>query len=293
MLIRPSLIRITRQTIKTFFLVILLCISCSGCLERGPNPTDPYEARNRKMYEFNDKFDTKILKPLARCYNKHIPSLIRNSVTHFFSNLSEISSFANNLLECKPKAALITLTRFWINSTMGIAGLHDVATEMGLKQQYADFGLTLMKWGDVNSPYTVSPFMGPSTYRDSVAMLFDIVLFSVYPHIPSFPAAAGLWTYSQFHRRAELLHSEALIEATQIDGYVQQRDAYLQHRKYLLAGGDPDAEPDLYVEGNDADNETAMDTDAEPDLYVEEDETTTSKQLLADPTKKAPAHTTQ
>ena len=248
---------------KQLIIVLLICSICSACLKRGPDPIDPYEASNRKVFALNEKIDNAVLKPLSRCYHKHIPFVFRDAVTNFFNNLSEIASFANNILQCRPKSALITLTRFWINTTLGIGGLHDVATDMGLNQQYADFGLTLMKWGDVNSPYTVSAFMGPSTYRDNVGMLFDLFLFSVYPHIPNLYASTGLWTYSQFHRRAELLQSEKVIEATQIDAYVQMRDAYLQNRKFLLQGGDPNAQPDLYVEAGAGKNHLKSETTPE------------------------------
>lgn len=134
---------------------------------------DPWEGFNRRMYYFNAKADAFVILPLVRGYKKITPDVIEASVSNFFNNLDEISTFINALLQIKLAVAGETFARFTLNSTLGIAGLFDVASSFGLNEQNEDFGQTLGFWGVGAGPYVVLPLLGPSSLRDALGIGFD------------------------------------------------------------------------------------------------------------------------
>lgn len=134
---------------------------------------DPWEGFNRRMYYFNAKADEYVILPVVKGYQKITPDVVERSVNNFFSNLDEISTFINALLQLKLSVAGETLARFTLNSTMGLAGLFDVATQIGFAQQNEDFGQTLGYWGVDAGPYLVLPLLGPSSLRDTTGLAFD------------------------------------------------------------------------------------------------------------------------
>lgn len=139
--------------------------------------SDPWEGFNRRMYYFNAKADEYVLLPVATGYKAITPDFVESGISNFFSNLGEIPTFINSVLQFKGKVALETLGRFAVNSTIGLAGLIDVATPIGLEEQNEDFGQTLGYWGMGPGPYVVLPFLGPSSLRDTVGSVVDMAAY--------------------------------------------------------------------------------------------------------------------
>lgn len=134
---------------------------------------DPLEGANRRIYKFNAQLDRYVLVPVVDAYKFVVPRFVRRRVSSFFQNLGEITTFTNSVLQASPDKATPTLGRFMINSTVGLFGLFDVATELGVPRQNADFGQTLGIWGVDAGPYLVLPALGPSNLRDAVGTAVD------------------------------------------------------------------------------------------------------------------------
>jgi phospholipid-binding lipoprotein MlaA len=134
---------------------------------------DPFEKFNRSMYNFNAGFDRYVFLPVVSGYETVTPDIAQKGVTNFFSNLGEVPNFVNNVLQGEVSDSGVTLGRFVINTTVGVLGLWDPATKMGIYQRKEDFGQTLGKWGVGNGPYLVLPFLGPSNLRDTTGLAFD------------------------------------------------------------------------------------------------------------------------
>lgn len=137
---------------------------------------DPWENYNRKMYIYNAKFDRYIFIPLVEGYEAVMPDFAEQGVSNFFSNLGEVSNIINSSLQLKPGSALTGLGRFGLNSTVGILGLWDPATELGLQEKQEDFGQTLGYWGVGAGPYLILPIAGPSSLRDASGTLVDFAI---------------------------------------------------------------------------------------------------------------------
>jgi phospholipid-binding lipoprotein MlaA len=203
------------------------------------NPTtmikkDPYESFNRVMYHFNDFIDTWILKPVAELYNKITPKPLNKGITNFFNNLDNVPTVANDVLQGNLYQASSDAWRLGLNSSIGVLGLFDVATPMGLEPNVEDFGLTLAQWGYKNSNYLVLPFFGPSTVRDGIGIPINYYFLSVYPYIEPPVDRYRLYALSVVDRRADLLGFEDVMQQAAIDKYTFIRDAYLQRRNYLI-----------------------------------------------------------
>lgn len=153
------------------FLILLLAMLLGGCATTGNlAENDPYEKFNRGVWAFNDAVDTVAIRPATQVYRTVTPVPARRGISNVLSNLSEPFSFINNLLQGKPDRAFNALGRFLVNSTIGVGGLADHATDMGLPRTREDFGQTLAVHGMRNSPYLVLPFYGPSTVRDALGI---------------------------------------------------------------------------------------------------------------------------
>ena len=209
------------------FLSLLLLIG--GCT-RGPNPQDPYESFNRNVFAMNQKIDRHIIRPSAVLYTKILPWPVRTGISNAFSNLGELTNIANNSLQGKVHGALTSTWRFIINSTVGIAGLIDVAKHIGLAPQYQDFGLTMAFYGDEHSPYFERPIAGPSTFRDFFGSIVDNLLWGQVTYIPHTGAQYALAGVYAIDYRASILPSEKMMNAASIDPYAFRRNAYLQYR---------------------------------------------------------------
>jgi phospholipid-binding lipoprotein MlaA len=225
----------TSRRVHAVVLVLLTCLAgCASLPEgRSPDPQDPFERFNRASFSFNDAIDTALLKPAAKVYTTITPQFVRTGVAHFFGNLSDIPSTLNHALQGDPKGAATHAARVTINSTVGLLGLLDVATPIGLERQREDFGLTLGAWGAGSGPYIVLPLFGPSSGRDAAGLLVDWATDPlVYVDDPS--ARAQLIGTRVVDQRAGLLGAEAAIDAASFGRYLLVRDAYLARRRSML-----------------------------------------------------------
>ncbi len=201
---------------------------------RSTNP-DPWESLNRKTFALNEKLDRYLAKPLAKAYRSTLPSLVRQAIGNFFTNLDEIDNSINNLLQWELEATSISLARLMINSTVGLGGLIEVSDSLGLKRKNADFGQTLATWRLASGPYLVLPILGPSTMRHTLSRPISTQT-SYYPYVEDVAARNSLRGVELFHKRSELLDAEELISG---DRYTFIRDVYLQQRRFFITGAAP------------------------------------------------------
>lgn len=201
----------------------------------GAKPKDPWEGFNRGVFAFNEGFDRYLMKPVTKGYRFIAPKPVEIGVSNFFDNLWEVNNILNDVLQWKWGQAANDTGRLLLNSTLGIAGLFDVASHLGLPESEGeDFGQTLAVWGVGQGPYLVLPVFGPSTVRDGSARI--IVDATVYPlsSIDHVPTRNQLWALNLIDLRSELLDAEGFISG---DRYVFIRDAYLNRRDYLIKDG--------------------------------------------------------
>lgn len=194
---------------------------------------DPWQGYNRAVYGFNATIDRAVLKPVAKGYQTVTPRPARSAIDNFFSNLDDIDNAVNNLLQGKPGQSVSDITRFLVNSTLGVGGLLDPASEIGLEKHQEDFGQTLRVWGFPEGPYFIVPFMGPSTVTATLGRPVGSALDPVryYHPVDHRNVLLGLRFIDE---REGLLASERLISG---DEYIFVRDAYLQRREYLINDG--------------------------------------------------------
>jgi len=219
----------------------------SGCVAVGPNPDDPYEKINRKIYSFNAVFDEYILKPPAKFYAFAVPAPVRAGVNNVYNNINMFPTVANDLLQADFQQAILDTWRFIINSSMGIAGIFDVASLCQLPPHENDLGITFAKWGDKHSPYIIIPFLGPSTIRDGFGLMFDYTFFTPYPYIHQDYMIESVLGFRYVDLRSRMFDTDKFISAAP-DPYAFMRDAYLQHRHYLIDGEQAITPGDLYVD---------------------------------------------
>ena len=221
------------------FAVVVLLAGAAGCATtNGGDERDPIEGFNRAMYSFNDGFDQAIGRPISTAYRDAVPNPIRTWVRNFFANVADLWTGANNLLQGKPMDTTVDWARFAFNTTFGIFGLNDVATEFGLEKHDEDFGQTFGRWGMPNGAYIVWPFLGSSTVRDSAGLVFDLSLDPILQHKPV-RVRNAMTLLRATSRRADLLDASRILEEAALDKYVFQRDAYLQRRRSLIYDGNP------------------------------------------------------
>ncbi|MCF8150461.1 MAG: VacJ family lipoprotein [Burkholderiaceae bacterium] len=222
--------RIKSAAVATMALGLL-----AGCATSG-NPKDPIEGFNRAVFAFNEGLDTVIMKPVATGYEAVLPSPIRTGVTNFFSNIEDLFIGVNNLLQGKVPEAFSDLGRVVINSTVGLLGVIDFATDAGLEKHDEDFGQTFGRWGVGNGAYVVVPVFGPRTVRDTVGLVLDVAADPVANHNPTRTRDAAL-VLRLVNDRANLLPADKVIEEAALDKYTYMRDAYLQRRRKLIHDG--------------------------------------------------------
>jgi len=218
---------------------LLLAALLAGCATTGDrDPKDPWEGFNRKSYAFNEKLDEVVLKPVAQGYVKVVPAFAREGVNNFFDNLDDIGTTLNNFLQGKPREGASDLGRFVVNTFLGVFGLWDIATPMGLEKHYEDFGQTLGVWGVQPGPYLVLPLLGPSTARDAPAKVVDPSWYYSEAVNPE-SIYWGLWGLDKVRIRANLFQSEKLLDEAALDKYTFLRDAWLQRRRNMVYDGNP------------------------------------------------------
>jgi len=215
---------------------------------------DRWESFNRRIFRLNKGLDTVLVKPAAKAYKFVTPEIIDKSVSNFFSNIGDVGNAFNNLLQFKPADAINDSARFLFNSTFGLAGFLDIASEMELEKHDEDFGQTLAKWGVSSGPYLMLPFLGPSTVRDAGARFsIDAVTDPVSYQDEAF----ALTALKILDIRADLLLQEEAFKGLADDEYSAVRDAWLQRREYLIRDGaiDEQGQSDLIDELESLDDE--------------------------------------
>src|SRR4051812_1512947 len=181
----------------------------SGCATTRDNTPDPWESLNRKTFAFNDAIDQAVLKPVAQGYQKVVPGVARTGINNFFSNLEDVGTFLNQILQGKMVDGINDAGRVVLNTTMGIGGLIDVASMNGMEKHNEDFGQTLGWWGAGSGPYFVIPLLGPSTLRDAPARLVDPQWY--WPRLLDNDTLYwSLWGLDKVRTRASLLQSESV-----------------------------------------------------------------------------------
>ncbi|WP_297394425.1 VacJ family lipoprotein [Acidiferrobacter sp.] len=205
-----------------------------GCATAGG--PDPFAPMNRRFYAFNSATDRLIMSPVARAYKTVAPKPLRASLTNFFHNVAYPDVIVNDFLQGRLGQGVDDIGRFVANSTIGLFGLFDVATPLGLKAHVEDAGLTLGRWGVPRGPYLVLPFVGPDTLRNTPSLVMGIftnVLY--YVGVPA--VTVPLTVFDVINARANASASLRYVRENAVDQYVFTRDAYLQHRNYLQDNG--------------------------------------------------------
>jgi phospholipid-binding lipoprotein MlaA len=214
-------------------LIMFLALVCSGVTMASE---DRFETINRKVHGFNDFMDTKLMRPAAKAYKKVLPAPVRYSVRNFVGNLSDVGDIINNALQGKPKQALSDFGRVLVNSSIGIGGLFDPASRMGLVDHDEDFSQTLAVWGVPRGPFIVIPGLGPSDARGIFGRASNEGVDPL-PYYHPVPHRNSLATVRLLSIRAKLLAVDGVVFG---DKYIFYRDAYLQHRKFLETDGQVD-----------------------------------------------------
>ena len=201
---------------------------------------DPYEGFNRAMFAVNEGLDTVAVKPIAQAYDFVTPLPVRAGVGDFFGNILDVRNVLNNTLQGKLGDAGVDLGRLLINSTIGIFGLFDVASELGLQRHDEDFGQTLAVWGWEDSSFLFWPLVGPKTVRDTGGLIVDIYTDPTWYMINKSVAARNSLVALRFiDVRASLLPSDKVVDEAALDKYAYVRDAYLQRRRNQIFDGSP------------------------------------------------------
>ena len=234
---------------KRLLVILLIASTLQACatLDGPADPSDPLERYNRSVYSFNDRLDKYMLKPIAKGYDAITPNPVQKAVNSFFSNLDDVLVIVNDVLQLKPLQTASDTGRLIINSSIGLFGLIDWASDMGLEKHNEDFGQTLGYWGVPAGPYFVIPFLGPSTLRDAGGLATDTYYFdpqfreieTSFPP-PSRKPESLVWNLTILDKvdvRAKLLKTENILDSAALDPYVFIREAWLQRRNYLVQDG--------------------------------------------------------
>ena len=200
-------------------------------VEEEIDEVDPYEGFNRKTYEFNETVDDYLLEPVSDAYLWVTPNALQKGIANFFNNLKTINVVINDLLQGKVVQSGEDTGRFLVNSTLGIGGLFDVATEMGLERHEEDFAQTLAVWGVPQGPYLIIPFIGPMTMRGVPGGIFDTAAN------PASYVGYPIQLLQMLNARANAEGALSFIDEAALDSYVFTRESFLQYRKNLIADG--------------------------------------------------------
>ncbi len=220
-------------------LVCLLAGLLAACASVPPgarDPRDPWESWNRAVFRFNTELDKAVVKPVVKTYQRITPDVVESAVTNFFANLRDVGIFFNDLLQGKFAAAGTDAGRLVMNTTLGLGGLFDIATEAGLTKHDEDFGQTLGRWGADPGPYLMLPLLGPSTLRDTGGLLVDYALDPVN-WLRDHQARLALRTLDLMDARSRALKVEEVFGGGFYDPYEVLRDAYLKRRAVLVSDG--------------------------------------------------------
>ncbi len=234
---------------KKLFLTVcstaVMCVALAGCAstqQADGEVYDPMEGMNRAVFDVNDAIDQALAEPIARGYRAVTPKLARDGLRNFLRNLRSPVNVANQILQGDIEGAAGDISRFAMNTTIGIGGLFDVAAETGLEYEYEDFGQTLGVWGVDHGAYLVLPLMGPSSMRDATGMLVDTIADPVRIYLYNTDREG--WYYARagataLDKREELLDALDDLRKNSFDYYAAMRSAYMQRRQALVNDDDP------------------------------------------------------
>lgn len=250
---------ISRSFPEILVAVTAFALLASGCATQHPaapkedrSPADPWEPLNRRMSALHNNIDRFTFKPLAKGYEKVIPSPVRRGIDNFSKNLLGPLFIVNNFLQGKGQRGFSEIGRFVANSTLGIGGLFDVGRAMGMETYREDFGETLAVWGVPDGPYVFIPILGPRTLRDATVIPLNFAADPSF-YIDDDAIKWSLYGIRAVDVRAQLFTAEALIEDS-FDRYLTVRESYLQNRQYLIYDGDPPEDEDFYDDFEDFDD---------------------------------------
>ncbi|MBM9593154.1 VacJ family lipoprotein [Rhodobacteraceae bacterium MCCB 386] len=222
--------------------LVLLGGLAGACARVEPAATgtayDPYEAQNRQVHAFNKGVDRALFRPASTVYGRGLPGPVREGVSNFAANLSAPGDIVNDVLQGEAEDAGSNFFRFLINSTLGVAGVFDPATSIGLPARESDFGQTLAVWGAGEGAYLELPLLGPSTQRDAVGTAVDFALNPMRYALPDelrTPAVAAR-VGSGLQQRYVLRDTLDQVLYESADSYAQTREIYLQNRRFELGG---------------------------------------------------------
>ena len=229
-----------KQLLMSFLLFFM-----ANTLAFAEEDVDPFEDVNRAVYGFNEAVDDNLLEPVSRAYKDHVPEVAQDGVSNFFGNLRDVSTLANQILQFKPVESIETLGRILVNSTIGLGGLFDVASDMGLTTDDEDFGQTMGVWGVEEGPYVVLPLLGPSTVRDGAGLFVDTTSDA---NMIDKTEGIGFISSSAINiidKRVELLPVTDMLDLSD-DPYTMMRSSYLQKRKFDVFDGNLPVEEDEF-----------------------------------------------
>jgi len=227
---------------KNLFLLVagMMLAGCATLPDSKPHPSDPWERFNRASFKVNDALDRGILRPTARAYVKVTPRVLRTGVSNFFDNLETVTTLVNDALQGKMRAAGQDTARLLLNSTLGLGGLLDPATQAGIAKNDEDFGQTLGAWGVASGPYLMVPLMGPTTVRDGLARIPDTFTDPSH-YLEDDSTRYAITAVEIVDLRAGLLDLDAQL-AQSFDRYAFVRNAWLQRREYKVRDGNVEEE---------------------------------------------------
>jgi len=233
-----------KYSLILFFAVSLFMSGCASTSGTSTADNDPYEATNRDVFALNQRLDKAVALPVAKFYVRAVPEPARDGVHNFLTNLNSPVVFANDVLQGDPERAGQTLGRFAFNSTIGLGGLIDVASKMGIPGHDTDFGITLGTWGFDEGPFLMLPLIGPAPPRDLVGKVVDVFLdpLTYVSFRSKIYYDIGLGTIGIIDLRAQNIDTLESIERTSVDYYATTRNLYLQYRKAAVNRGKPDVE---------------------------------------------------
>ncbi|OUR68924.1 ABC transporter [Cycloclasticus sp. 46_83_sub15_T18] len=232
-------------------MAIATAATLSGCASlSSQQENDPFESVNRGVYSFNEKADEYVLEPVAKGYQAITPDVVDTGVTNFFSNIDDVVVVVNDVLQLKFNQALSDLGRVVVNSTIGVLGFMDVATDMGMPKHHEDFGQTLGVYGVGTGPYVVLPLLGPSTLRDTLGLFAD----SFVDPVAQINDSDVMWSaivLEGVDLRADLISSKKILDQASLDPYEFLRSGYFQRREYLVFDGNPPMDEDEFFDEDD------------------------------------------
>ncbi|CAB1367862.1 MlaA family lipoprotein [Denitratisoma oestradiolicum] len=225
------------HTLKQLTVTLALVSLLGGCATSG-NPKDPIEGFNRAVFAFNDGLDKVVIKPVAQGYEATLPQTARNGVANFFGNVADVFIGVNNVLQGKMPEAINDFGRVMVNTTLGILGFMDIASDLGVEKHEEDFGQTFGHWGVGSGAYVVLPVFGPRTVRDTVGLVADVNVDPV-GNLSDVSSRNTLLVTRLVSDRTALLPADKVIEEAALDKYSYIRDGYLQRRRSQIYDGAP------------------------------------------------------